>query len=339
MMPAPNRYIQMIRQMLETLPEDKAVMQMGDGKPSKKSAAASTQTAGTLDIRMGLYLPLVMRHLQSEGSSNFKVPWRKSWTDPLQCEDWSAQRVKDQAGHWRGVYDVLVPYCILVPMMTFRTLVPMSAGMKLVEWAGWHHNQLKLFQWPDGPLPAAMGSEFAVACWRASMGAAVAFAMAGDEQEIHASAQINLAEQVAHEICQRQNSNGSLLTPSRGDNPEPMWYHELQILHALGNLGKVLVASERVEAGQRAIQAAQRNAEYHQNETQPDHATAQPWGINVAMSQMETWPLADQLIQAAMFNPAGQMDAVSLMLLADCLYWTDDICIAGIEKMMYKPEP
>ena len=63
-----------------------------------------------------------------------------------------------------------------------------------------------------------------------------------------------------------------------------------------------------------------RATEYHQRETQPDHASSQPWGLFAFAWNPDTRPLADQLLHAATVqHPVGQ-DGVSLILLADALY-------------------
>ena len=66
--------------------------------------------------------------------------------------------------------------------------------------------------------------------------------------------------------------------------------------------------------------AVARATEYHQRETQPDHATTQPWGLFAFAWNPQTHPLADQLLHAVQVQHAGTPDGVSLILLADALY-------------------
>jgi hypothetical protein len=81
-----------------------------------------------------------------------------------------------------------------------------------------------------------------------------------------------LADRSFGRLIDRQQSSGAFLPEDAKANPETRWYDELIALHA--------IASYAVRANdRRAKKAAQRSALFHQNETQPDHASAQPWGL------------------------------------------------------------
>ena len=111
-------------------------------------------------------------------------------------------------------------------------------------------------------------------------------------------------------LCQRQQSSGAFLQATASDNPETLWYHELILLHA--------VASYAARSGDSsATRAAQRSAEFHLNETQPDHATAQPWGLPAFVRY--TPMLADQVLHAMATQHPGAIEGLSAMLLADTL--------------------
>ena len=74
-----------------------------------------------------------------------------------------------------------------------------------------------------------------------------------------------------------------------------------------------------MQAEDRTVARAVRRAtRFHLNETQPDHATAQPWGLFAFVWNPPTRPLADQLLHAD--ATARTIDGVSLILLADALY-------------------
>ena len=95
-----------------------------------------------------------------------------------------------------------------------------------------------------------------------------------------------------------------------GDNPEPWWYHELVLLHA--------VTSYALLTGDAAAsESAKRAAAFHHAETQPDHATGQPWAVHAFLLDPDTTPTADLLLLAAGVNGAGGLSAVSRILLAD----------------------
>ena len=106
--------------------------------------------------------------------------------------------------------------------------------------------------------------------------------------------------------------SGAFLPTSASSNPEPFWYHELVLLHA--------VTAYAINWGNAAArEAAVRNAEYHLHETQPDHATNEPWGLLAFILNPNTRSLADQLLHTArVHHPAGAQ-GVTAILLADVL--------------------
>ena len=93
-----------------------------------------------------------------------------------------------------------------------------------------------------------------------------------------------------------------------GANPEPRWYAELVLLHALASF-----AALDGDAGLR--DAAAGIAAYHQAETQPDHATGQPWAVHAALLSADTFPLADLLLLPASLPGGGE--GIGRILLAD----------------------
>ena len=111
-------------------------------------------------------------------------------------------------------------------------------------------------------------------------------------------------------LIAHQQPAGHFLAPSANDNLESWWYAELILLHAVGTYA--------VETNDpHAFQAAGRAADYHLNETQPDHATSEPWAVFPFLLLPETRSLADQVLHNAnMMAP----DGTTLLLLADALY-------------------
>jgi hypothetical protein len=119
------------------------------------------------------------------------------------------------------------------------------------------------------------------------------------------------AASVFHQLAQHQQPTGALLPIDRSANPETRWYEELMLLHALGGYAAMRPDPELDDAIKRA-------ALFHQEETQPDHASSQPWAL-LAFAQYSP-PLADQVLHAmAMQYPAG-VRGVPLLLLNDALY-------------------
>jgi len=121
----------------------------------------------------------------------------------------------------------------------------------------------------------------------------------------------------AYSVWQRirddQQPSGAFFQPLPSTHPETLWYYELVMLHAV-SASSILNDSPRLRA------TASRNAAYHLNFTQPDHATALPWGLPAFIINPETHTLADQMLHTVQTQPVS---CVTLMLLADTLYLLD----------------
>jgi hypothetical protein len=142
-----------------------------------------------------------------------------------------------------------------------------------------------------GVLPAASGAELGALLWNA---------VAGGVRE------------VVWRFVELQRADGSFLVSTAADNLESLWYHELIVLHGVASFG----LRHRDE---HALGAARRAAVYHLNETQPDHATTEPWGINAFLLEEGTYSLAEQQLHALQTQWVGGADGVSAVLLRDTL--------------------
>ena len=98
-----------------------------------------------------------------------------------------------------------------------------------------------------------------------------------------------------------QQPSGALLRASSADNPETHWYHELVILHALADHG-LRTADPAVWA------AVGRACEFHLNETEPDHATGQPWGLPAFVRGAGRGPAGRRAAARRLGPPAGRAD-------------------------------
>ncbi len=114
----------------------------------------------------------------------------------------------------------------------------------------------------------------------------------------------------ARQLDRRQQASGALLQQQPGDSPDRYWLNELIALHALTSYA--LISNQTF-----AIESVKRAALFHHCETQPDHATSQPWGIHAFLLDAETIPTADLMLLAAGVNRPEGLDAVSRILLAD----------------------
>ncbi len=193
----------------------------------------------------------------------------------------AAADVVDAAGHRRPAYRPLLVYAHLL------------AGMDVGEsWLA------SLAVDVDVPLTAAAGAAAATAAW-----SALAKSIGGEGG----------SGQMFARLAAEQRPNGALLVATPSDNPETHWYHELVILHA--------TADHALWSGDASVWAAvERATMFHLNETEPDHATGQPWGLPAFVRVPGAEPLADALLHAVSAHQPGGPSGVALLLLADTLY-------------------
>jgi len=163
---------------------------------------------------------------------------------------------------------------------------------------------------PDA-VPAADGAKLAAIAW-----AALAAHRGGEL--LHDDRTVAAAGRAFRAIIARQAPAGPYLVATARDNPETLWFHELQVAHAVASY-----ALQSGEAG--ALASGRRAAAWHLNETQPDHATNQPWGLTAFLAEPDARVMADGLLHAAAVQQAAgdapaEPDAVTLILLADALY-------------------
>lgn len=155
------------------------------------------------------------------------------------------------------------------------------------------------------PLAAAMGLELCQGAW-----AALAVYSGGVAMERPQWTQ--LGHQFFDALLSRAQPGGTFMQVGADDNLEPWWYHELVLLHAA-----TTYAAPRRDARWQAFLS--RSAEHHFAQTQPDHASTQPWGVHAFLLFPHTMALADQMIHASVTQGGGHPEAVSAILFADAL--------------------
>jgi hypothetical protein len=216
--------------------------------------------------------------------------------------------IADASGHHRPVYRPLLIYSCLQTFRKVYELLPRSEFGRWEEglrpWCDLLEAELGEMEWPSNSiLPAGRGASASEAAWNA-----LALSIAG--KVFIRDAWTDLAADTFGRLTRAQRPTGAWLAAAPADNPETHWYHELVLLHA--------AASYAVQTEDRPLASAVgRNASYHLGETQPDHATSQPWGVFAFIWDERTRTLADQVLHAAKATASG---GVSLMLLADALY-------------------
>jgi hypothetical protein len=216
--------------------------------------------------------------------------------------------VVDRSGHHRPVYRALLVYAWLKAFQIAYETLPRAQFGRWEEgaraWCDLLESELGQIDWDPGLMPAGRGASATEAAWTA-----LALHVAG--KVYIRDAWTDLAADTFGKLVARQQSNGTFLLATSSDNPETHWYHELVILHA--------AASYAVQAEDRTVAAAvARAAEFHLRETQPDHASAQPWGLFAFIWNPTTRTLADQVLHST--STQTEIGGVSLMLLADALY-------------------
>ena len=218
--------------------------------------------------------------------------------------------VVDAHGHHRPVYRPLLVYGWLQAFRLWFEVLPRADFVRWDEalraWCDRLEAELGALRVADGATPASRGAVATEAAW-----AALALSAAG--RLFVRDAWTDLASDTLGRLVRGQTAEGTFLVPGPSDNPETWWYHELVLLHA--------AASYAVQAEDRTVAAAvARATEHHLRETQPDHATAQPWALFAFAWDERTRPLADGLLHALSVHRPGGADGVSLILLADALY-------------------
>lgn len=118
---------------------------------------------------------------------------------------------------------------------------------------------------------------------------------------------VELADSVVYQIAGRPGPSGSLHPLPDGAGLDAWTYRELTGLHALA----ALALARRNRAWSTRVEQA---AAYHQDHTQPDHTTGQPWALFAFIWSPVTRPFADQQLHDTQAHGIGPLDA---MLLAD----------------------
>lgn len=271
--------------------------------PPEPAFTPTAESATAIQVERGIVLPRVIK-----GGDDGGVVERLIEVTSMSAIDRFA--VVDGGGHHRPMYRPLLVYCWLQAFRTvYETLSQGEFGRweeGLRPWCDLLEAELGEINWAFAGTPAGRGGVASEAAWTA-----LALHVAG--KVYVRDAWTDLAADTFGRLTRAQQEAGTFLQSGPSDNPEPAWYHELTILHAC--------ASYAVQAEDRTVAAAvARAAAYHVAETQPDHATEQPWGLFAFIWSPPARPLADQLLHAMTINAPQGAQGVSLMLLADALY-------------------
>jgi hypothetical protein len=286
----------------------------------------SGESAATVQVERGAILASA---IAGDGIDASAVDRLAELSSSATIDQLAQVSVVDAAGHARPVYRPLLIYAWLMSYrIAYETLPPATFGRwdeALRPWCDLLESELGPIGVSETATPAIRGGSAAEAAWTA-----LALHVAG--KIFVRDAWTDLAADTFGRLARGQQPGGAFLLAAASDNPEPMWYHELAILHA--------AASYAVQAEDRTVaRAVATSSAFVLNEIEPDHATAQPWGLFAFIWNPNARPLADQLLHAVeMRRPAQQsaqpspqqsappqeqpqsLDGVTLILLADALY-------------------
>lgn len=271
---------------------------------SAPSFVPAAESSSAVQVERGVVFPAVLLDASASTECVNRL------IDLSVSERLSSTAIVDRSGHHRPVYRGLLVYSWLRAFERVYETLPRSEFGRWEEglrpWCDLLEADLGEIDWPAGPMPAGRGASATESAWMA-----LSLHVAG--KLYVRDVWMDLASDAFGKLTRAQTGRGTFLLPSRSDNPETHWYHELVLLHA--------AASYAVQAEDRLVASAvARNADFHLNETQPDHATTQPWGLFAFIWSEPSRPLADSLLHAAAVQDPHRTDGVSLMLLADALY-------------------
>jgi hypothetical protein len=269
----------------------------------------SAESDSALQVERGIVYPTVLLHPADPPHNTPLDPLLKLSTDG-DLTRLASYAVIDRTGHHRPVYRGLLLYAALQSFhLAYEKLTGADFGRweeGLRPWADLLESELTRIDWPAEPanqIPALLGAAATDAAFMA-----LALHVAG--KLYVRDAWTDLASDTFGKIIRCQQADGTFLTATASDNPETHWYHELVLLHA--------ATSYAVQAEDRALAAAVvKNSDFHQRETQPDHATNQPWALFAFIWNPQTRPLADQLLHTATTVTGSGLTSI---LLADALY-------------------
>ncbi len=274
--------------------------------PADAAFSPTTESATSIQVERGMVFPRAMKGASESGDGGLV----ERLIEVTSTGTIDRLAVVDRGGHHRPVYRPLLVYSWLQAFRIMYETLPRSQFGRWEEglrpWCDLLEAELGEINFAFAGIPASRGGVASEAAW-----IALALHVAG--KVYVRDAWTDLASDTFGRLTRAQQPGGPFLQAGASDNPEPNWYHELTILHAC--------ASYAAAAEDRTVAAAgARAASYHVAETQPDHATEQPWAVFPFIWSPSARPLADQILHATAISQPGGAQGVPLMLLADALY-------------------
>ncbi len=261
----------------------------------------TSEGATSIQVERGMVLPLMLNEVTADGLARVErliEVTRGGRLDTI--------AIVDRLGHHRPIYRPLLVYAWLSAFGLQYEDLPRSEFGRWEEalraWSDLLEAELGEIGWDQTSAWAGRGSSASEACW-------IAAALHRAGKVYVRDVWLDLASDLFGKVVKSQQPSGAFLEVTKADSPEARWFDELAMLHA--------AAAYAVMAEDRTVAAAvKRNTEFHLGETQPDHATSQPFGLFAFIWNQETRSLADQLMHNVSTNPG---DGVTQILLADVM--------------------
>jgi hypothetical protein len=264
--------------------------------------SSTSEGRAGIQVERGTVLPLLLASPNVEGLARVERLIEITRQGKL-----ATIAVVDRLGHHRPIYRPLLVYAWLSAFsLRYEDLPREEFGRWEEALRGWSdllEAELGDIGWNQTSAWAARGSTASEACW-------IALALQRAGKVYVRDVWIDLASDLFGKLIRAQQPSGAFLETTAADSPEARWFDELAILHA--------AAAYAAIAEDRAVAAAvKRNSEFHLRETQPDHATSQPFGLFAFIWNQETRSLADQLLNGVSMKSG--VDGVTQILLADVM--------------------
>src|SRR5947207_2511449 len=243
--------------------------------------STTAESATAIAVERGTVLPLMLDSVSPEGLARVErliEVTRAGSVDRL--------AVIDRLGHHRPIYRPILVYAWLSAFSLRYEDLPRSEFGRWEEalrvWSDLLEAELGDIGWDATSAWAARGGSAAEACW-------IALALHRAGKVYVRDVWVDLASDLFGKLVKSQQSSGAFLEMSNSDNPEARWFDELAMLHAAA--AYAAMAEDKTVAA-----AVKKNTEFHLRETQPDHATSQPFGLFAFIWNQETRSLADQML-------------------------------------------
>jgi hypothetical protein len=264
--------------------------------------STTAESATAIQVERGTVLPLMLKEISVDGLARVErliEVTRGGRLDTI--------AVVDRLGHHRPIYRPLLVYAWLSAFsLRYEDLPQEEFGRweeALRAWSELLEAELGDIGWDQTSAWAARGSSAGEACW-------IAAALHRAGKVYVRDVWIDLASDLFGKLIKAQRPSGAFLETTAADSPEARWFDELAMLHA--------AAAYAVMAEDRTVAAAvKKNTEFHLRETQPDHATSQPFGLFAFIWNQETRSLADQMLNHVSMK--SEVEGVTQVLLADVL--------------------